>query len=109
MGIPYGERKKLVIDGINRLGPPSAQETKAASDTEAEARVRAWGERTQGDLRDGVLLDVLVGLESACSESEMLIQYVQQGGTFGGNPKGQWLNSLLRRLGGPLGSGVTPD
>jgi len=99
--LTYGDRKKRVINAINGLGPSNAIEEPSTPAPEAEARVRAWGDQTNGDLRDGVLLDVLKHFEEPCEESRLLLE-TQDIASLPSDAKGQWLATLARQVYGDL-------
>jgi len=103
----YGERKALVIDAINGLGPLNADETPCAPDPDFEASVKAWAEQTGVSESDAVLLRILQESAEMVPDVSRLVE-ASRSGTLevAETPRDQWLGVLARRLFGPNGPKV---
>ena len=103
--IPYGERKKRVVEGINRLGPPNAKERPLPGDAGFEARVERWQARTGAGAEHAALLEILKEGADPCAETRRLLRGVEEGAlSLGGSAEDRWLAELAGRLygeGGP--------
>lgn len=105
--MPYGDRKTKVIAAINALGPKNADEGPFSGDQAFESGVRSWMEKGGATHEHATLLRILEEGESACPETQLILD-----GTKGGLqlPDGEakaWLSELAQRLYGPNGPKVS--
>ena len=96
--VPYGERKKMVIDAINRLGPDNAVEVPNPPDSAFEGRVQAWLSKSGGSAEHATLLEVLRDVESPCDDTRRLLAAIDEGAELRDEPAGRWLAELADRL-----------
>ena len=88
-GMPYGERKKVVINAINGLGPSSAVETSNPANPELAAAVEAEMARTGADHEHATLAVLLDRAPQVCGETRKLLD---------GQADTPWLKDLAARL-----------
>ncbi len=119
--LSYGERRAAVIDAINSLGPPNAEEEPRPPDVEFAAEVEAWIERTGASPEHAVIYKTLEKLAEPSPEVRQLVAGVPLGGSRGEDTAetghldvaeddaGRWLAELARRLYGERGPRVVED
>jgi 1-acyl-sn-glycerol-3-phosphate acyltransferase len=106
-GLPYKERKELVIDAINALGPSAAEETPPAGDPAFAAAAAAWAERTGASIEHAVLLETLRRLAAPGEAVALLLAGARSGRLeLADDDRGRWLAELARRLYGPRGPAI---
>ena len=96
--LPYKERKGVVIDAINALGPPNALEQPAAPDPEFAAVVREHVAKTGVSEEHAVLFETLARVSEPCAAVSRLLAARGGGLTFSDTPEDRWLAELGRRL-----------
>ena len=89
----YGDRKKLVVDAMNALGPAHADERPFPGDDEFAARVSAWRETHDVEPEHAVLREVLAEQPTPSPEVAALLA-----ATSADALDGPWLQELGRRL-----------
>ena len=106
-GMPYGERKKVVLAAINGLGPSAAKEQPSPPDPGFDARVHEWMKQTGASPAHAALMQTLVLLDEPEAEIGKLLAGAQAGHFQPEDTeKGAWLAELARRLFGPKGPKV---
>ncbi|MEM6790496.1 MAG: 1-acyl-sn-glycerol-3-phosphate acyltransferase [Myxococcota bacterium] len=106
--LPYRERKQLVIDGINALGPDNATEQPHAGDPRFAARVAARGKDTDASPEHATLFEVLAERPDLGRDAAALVAGFDAGGiTLDDDARGHWMAELARRLYGARGPAVT--
>src|SRR5690606_35002277 len=90
--MPYGDRKKLVIDAMNALGPSHDREQPIPGDPALEADVASWLAEHDVSHEHAVLRRVL---ERVAEPSSEVASYLA-----GELPGGDWWAELKRRLEG---------
>nr|QEP18573.1 Pfa3 [synthetic construct]QEP18577.1 Pfa3 [synthetic construct] len=98
--LPLKERKQVVIDAINGLGPGPQHEEPHPGDTAFTARVESWKPRTGGNAERATLLATLEALPAHRSEATgRLVESAREGrSSFGAEPSEQWLSGFARWL-----------
>ncbi|MED5373175.1 MAG: beta-ketoacyl synthase N-terminal-like domain-containing protein [Myxococcota bacterium] len=105
--LPYGERKRIVIDAINGLGPANAAEAPFSGDLEFGEKVEAWRSSTGATHEHATLLQVLREAESVCPETQAILDGLDGSGFQSEDSEaGAWLAELARRLYGEQGPPV---
>ena len=96
--LPLKERKQVVIDAINGLGPQ--HEEPGAADPAFGERVEEWRARTGTSPERAALLATLEGLPSVRSEAtRRLVEAAREGRAVEGEgPEEQWLAGFARWL-----------
>ena len=98
-----GDRKHLVIEGINSLGPSNEDEAPSPPDTELARGVRLWQQETGVSHEHATLRMVLAGLFEPGELVQRLVAAECAEDLAGdSSPEGRWLFELGRRL---LGEG----
>jgi hypothetical protein len=106
-GMPYKDRKELVVAAINATGPANAVEEPFPGDPELAARVEERVARTGVDEPHAVLMEVLAARADLHPASAAVVEGDRKGSlAVGSDPLGQWLGELARRLYGPRGPSV---
>jgi 3-hydroxymyristoyl/3-hydroxydecanoyl-(acyl carrier protein) dehydratase/1-acyl-sn-glycerol-3-phosphate acyltransferase len=102
--LPLKERKQYVIDAMNALGPPHAEEEPLPGDPAFAAAVDAWIARTGASPEDAVLYAVLAEAASPSEPVRRLLAAATTGVLrVGRDPADAWLAVLAERLFGPRG------
>jgi hypothetical protein len=91
--LPYGERKRRVIDAINGLGPLNTEEQPGVADPAFAAAARDWSGARGVDLEQAVLRQVLADSAEVCEETRSLLE-TEDWTTL----EGDWLQAFGRRL-----------
>jgi len=112
-GVPYGERKRRVIDAINSLGPGNDDEAPSAPDSTLATCAAVWQAERGVCHEHAVLAEVLRECPEPCAQTRALLgaldraDSVRGEGTVSGEtvsgeetPADAWLAELARRLGG---------
>ena len=94
--VPYGDRKKRVIEAINALGVRNADEEPLPGHPEFGRTVGAWCAERHVDAPHATLWRVLESTPEPCAETRMLIEAVRAKKL----PADPWLAELAIRLGG---------
>jgi len=94
--VPYGDRKKMVIEAINALGVRNADEEPLPGHPEFGRTVGAWCAERHVDVEHATLWRVLENAQEPCAETRMLIDAVRTKKL----PADPWLAELALRLGG---------
>ena len=97
--VPLRERKDLVLQAINALGPPNSEEEPFPADPAYEARVEAAMTHHGITHEHATILTVLRDLENPGPETRQLLA-AADGGTWepGEAERGAWMRELGRRL-----------
>ncbi len=97
--IPLRERKQLVVNAINGLGPSNEIEEPLPSDPEYAARVRATMAEFGTTEEHATILTVLRDLENPGLETRKILD-AAAGGDWdpGDGEKGEWMAEIGRRL-----------
>jgi 1-acyl-sn-glycerol-3-phosphate acyltransferase len=107
-GLPYKDRKAVVIAAINALGPDLAMETPSVSDSDFGAAVEEWIVHTGATSVDAVLFTTLATLADPGLEVRALVDGARAGHlVVGSDARGQWLARLAEMLFGPDGPKVS--
>ncbi|MGH9348357.1 MAG: beta-ketoacyl synthase N-terminal-like domain-containing protein, partial [Vicinamibacterales bacterium] len=107
-GLPYKDRKDVVIAAINGLGPDLTAETPAAPDPQFGAAVEAWMARTRAAFEDAVFFITLATLDDPGDEVRALCDGARAGRlVVNGDPRGEWLARLAEGLFGPDGPEIS--
>jgi acyl transferase domain-containing protein/3-hydroxymyristoyl/3-hydroxydecanoyl-(acyl carrier protein) dehydratase len=93
----YGERKRLVIDSINSLGPAPDDEQPLAGDAGFDAKVRTWQEAHGVSHEHAVLAEVLAEIPEPTEEVARLLA-AESSSSLNTGDSGPWLSELGRRL-----------
>ena len=93
----YGERKRLVIDAINALGPANEVEQPIAGDPKFDAKVDAWQQARAVSHEHAVLHEVLAELQAPTDETARLLR-AESAAELDEGESGSWLTELGRRL-----------
>ena len=93
----YGDRKRLVIDAINALGPPNDLERPNPGDADFEARVQAWQQARGVSHEHAVLREVLAEIPEPTEEVARLLA-AESSSSLNTGDAGLWLSELGRRL-----------
>jgi 3-oxoacyl-(acyl-carrier-protein) synthase/3-hydroxymyristoyl/3-hydroxydecanoyl-(acyl carrier protein) dehydratase/1-acyl-sn-glycerol-3-phosphate acyltransferase len=94
--LPYKERKALVIDAINGLGPGAEREQPYPAEPEFERTVRAWSERSGATHEHSAILAATLG-HSRSAETEALARALREGAYRAeSGPKGEWMQKWAR-------------
>jgi hypothetical protein len=106
--LPFKDRKQAVLDAINGLGPPNAEEAPCLPDAAFSAEVEAWCARTGASPEHAALFQTLAHLPDPGAEITRLLDGARRGRlVVGRDAKGVWLGELARRLFGERGPEVT--
>ncbi len=94
--LPYAERRTLVIDAINHLGPSNAAEVPQVPNRAFAGKVSAWIAQTGVSEAKAVLFKALeTSHHPPAGETRKLIQAASgRQKVFGGDPMGGWLRRL---------------
>jgi 3-hydroxymyristoyl/3-hydroxydecanoyl-(acyl carrier protein) dehydratase/1-acyl-sn-glycerol-3-phosphate acyltransferase len=104
---PLKERKQVLIDGINALGPPNAEEAPAAPDHAFADAVDDWVRATGATPEHATLFRTLEGLQQTHPAVVRLVEAAQNGRLdLADTPEDRWLAELARRLFGAHGPRV---
>ncbi|WP_437302134.1 beta-ketoacyl synthase N-terminal-like domain-containing protein [Sorangium sp. So ce388] len=106
--LPLKERKQVVIDAINGLGPAPLHEEPTPPDPAFADRVDAWVARTGASPERATLLATLDAQADHRSEATRRLVEGARAGQIAGDasPEGRWLAGLARWL---LGAGGAPE
>ncbi len=109
--VPYGERKRRVIDAINGLGPAAADEQPLPAEPEWQQAVARQVAEAGVRPEHAVLLEVLRNATPRCEATRRLVEAAETGHlALDDSPEDAWLRVLGRWLLGPKVLGeVTPD
>ncbi len=105
--LPYKDRKHLVIDGINALGPNNADEEPFPGDPELAAKVAAREKATEASPEHATLFEVLAERDDLGVDAQRLIDSFRGGIVLDDDERGYWTAELARRLYGAKGPSVT--
>ena len=98
-GMPYGDRKKVVVHAINTLGPDNAVEEPIAGDPHFARWVEEWQGVSGTSHEHATLLRVLQECDSPCPQTARLLDAVLTPPLRAGSGEaGAWLDELGRRL-----------
>jgi len=98
--LPLKERKQVVIDAINGLGPSPSDERPTAPDPAFARRVEPWTARCGGTTEHAVLMATLDALGSYRSEdTRRFVAGAREGAIVTGEgPEGEWLAGFAEWL-----------
>jgi len=96
-GMHYGERKELVINAINDLGPSNEVEEPLPGDPQFAERVRAWQLDHEVSPEHAVLREVLAEIADPTTEVQDLLS-AESAESLNRGESGAWLSELGRRL-----------
>ncbi len=97
-GMPYGERKKVVVAAINALGPANAVETPNAADPEFEARVNAYLKSHDVSHEHATLACVLAEQKNGTDAVKRILSASSSKDLSDSAPESAWLQELAQRL-----------
>lgn len=93
----YGERKKLVLNAINSLGPQQADEQPCVGNPAFAAKVADW-QKTHGVSEEHAVLGVVLSeRKHPVSETAALLKS-KNAKSFEANATGEWLKELRARI-----------
>jgi acyl transferase domain-containing protein/3-hydroxymyristoyl/3-hydroxydecanoyl-(acyl carrier protein) dehydratase/1-acyl-sn-glycerol-3-phosphate acyltransferase len=100
--LPLKERKQVVIDAINGLGPGPSREEPSAADPAFGEQVAAWQARTGTTAEKAAMLATLEALPAPRSEAtRRLVEAAREGRAIAGDdPRERWLDGFARWLRG---------
>jgi len=107
--LPLKERKAVVIDGINRLGPANSDERPNPGETALDQAVTAWATKTGADPAYATLLQTLIRGggwpgETLTEPIQRMVNAVETGTLqVSDSAEDAWLAELASRLFGPNG------
>ena len=102
--LDYRARRQYVIDAINALGVPNADEAPLAADPEFAHGVEAWMQQTGASLGHATLYRILEALADPSPQIASLLDGARAGCYEPGpSPEGRWMAELARRLFGERG------
>jgi 1-acyl-sn-glycerol-3-phosphate acyltransferase len=105
--LPYGGRKRLVVEAINALGPRYEEEQPLAPRPELASSVAEWVERTGASPEHATLFRVLQRNPAPCPETARILAAATSGRLeVGTTPTEAWLEELAHRLFGERGPRV---
>jgi 3-oxoacyl-(acyl-carrier-protein) synthase/3-hydroxymyristoyl/3-hydroxydecanoyl-(acyl carrier protein) dehydratase/1-acyl-sn-glycerol-3-phosphate acyltransferase len=105
--LPYKERKPIVIDAINALGPPNSDEQPFPPDAAFAELAHARSQRTGASEEDAALFEILAARPAPSAPIRALLDGDTRGRlVVERTPRGAWLAELARRLYGPRGAAV---
>jgi 1-acyl-sn-glycerol-3-phosphate acyltransferase len=93
----YGDRKNLVIDAINDLGPNNADEQPYPGDSDFSEKVARWQKKHTVTEEHAALACILSEQENSCEEIQRLLKATTLSELADGEI-GNWLTELGRRL-----------
>ena len=97
--LPYGERKKRVMDAINTLGPANQVEEPHGEDSAFCQEVSQWQATSQVSEDNAVLRQCLVGAAELSTESSLALEGpIRAREKWPQGAKGEWLLRLSQRL-----------
>ncbi len=100
----YKDRRQVVMEAINALGPSNAEEEPLPGDPAFDAEVDDWAARTGAAAAHAAIYKTLEKLEHPGSEVRRLVEGARAGRlVVGGDPRGRWLAELARRMFGERG------
>jgi 1-acyl-sn-glycerol-3-phosphate acyltransferase len=104
--VPMRERKALVLDAINALGPEPSEEEPFPGDPELAARADAWNARTGCGAEHAVVLEVLRDLAEPSAGIARLIAAAEGADLdLDDSAEDAWLGEMAVRLLGPGAQG----
>ncbi len=100
----YKDRRVMVLDAINALGPSNDEEEPQSPDSDFEAEVDDWVARTGATAEHAAIYKTLEKLERPGREVRHLVEGARDGRMVASDdPVGRWLAELARRLFGGRG------
>jgi 3-hydroxymyristoyl/3-hydroxydecanoyl-(acyl carrier protein) dehydratase/1-acyl-sn-glycerol-3-phosphate acyltransferase len=97
VSLPYGERKKRVLAGINATGPDCAHEQPLPGDPDLARAVAGLVAETGATEEHATLLALLQRRPEVCPQTRRLLEAVARGETeLGDSPEDQWLSVVAR-------------
>jgi 3-oxoacyl-(acyl-carrier-protein) synthase/3-hydroxymyristoyl/3-hydroxydecanoyl-(acyl carrier protein) dehydratase/1-acyl-sn-glycerol-3-phosphate acyltransferase len=100
--LPLRERKTTVLNALNTLGPPKAEEVPSAPDPAFAKRVQARMKATGADHEHATLYTVLQEVESPTEPIARLVKATKNAPLkLDNNDSDDWLGELARRLAVP--------
>ncbi|MEZ4459122.1 MAG: 1-acyl-sn-glycerol-3-phosphate acyltransferase [bacterium] len=97
-GMPYGDRKKVVVNAINALGPSNAIETPLPGDPAFDARVNAYLTSHDVSHEHATLATVLTEQKDTTEAVKRVLGASAASELNDGSPEGVWLEELATRL-----------
>ena len=98
-GMPYGDRKKVVVAAINALGPDNAIEQPIPGDARFDRSVEEWRGVSGVSHEHATLLRILQECDMPCEQTERLLDAVLSPPLqVGDGAEDAWLSELGRRL-----------
>jgi hypothetical protein len=94
-GLHYGERKALVVNAINALGPANRDEVPTPPNPAFAKKATAWQKKHKVSLENAILGVVLSEREEACEETQLVLN-----GKLPKGDLGAWLTELRQRIQG---------
>lgn len=96
--MPYGDRKKMVINAINELGPSNDVEQPYPGDPAFDAAVSAYQQAHNVTHEDATLANVLANHPNPSQGVQRLLSAKSSSELNDGSPEGVWLEELGKRL-----------
>jgi 3-oxoacyl-(acyl-carrier-protein) synthase/3-hydroxymyristoyl/3-hydroxydecanoyl-(acyl carrier protein) dehydratase len=96
-GLHYGDRKRLVIEAINALGPANAIEQPLPGDEVFDARVNTWQEARGVSQEHAVLREVFAEVAEPTEEVRQLLE-AESTAALSKSGASEWLQEMGRRL-----------
>jgi hypothetical protein len=105
--LPYKERKHVVIDALNALGPANAEEESHAGDAAFDGRVRSYQAATGASHEHAALFGMLRERRApGDAVARLLAGHAAGRLELPDSPVGRWLAELARRLYGERGGDI---
>ncbi len=106
-GLPYKERRDLVLTALNSTGPALDTDAPGAPDALFEQRVDAWRARTGAGEVEAVFFCILQEVPEPSEETARLLEAAASGTlVVGAGPHEEWLAGVAERLFGEHGPKV---
>jgi 1-acyl-sn-glycerol-3-phosphate acyltransferase len=100
--LPLKERKQVIIDGINGIGPQNSEEIPCAANDALRERVNHWLQRPNISGENAVLLAALELYRSEAALSQAFLERARTGRRSPAvTPEEHWLANFERQLFGP--------
>jgi 1-acyl-sn-glycerol-3-phosphate acyltransferase len=97
--LPFKQRKHLVIDAVNALGPANSEEQALSPDRAFADAVAARAHASGASAEHACLHEVLRELSEPCPAVAAMLEAAAEGRlSEAAGPEGEWLTELARRL-----------
>jgi hypothetical protein len=103
--LPLKERKELIIDAINGLGPPHSEEVPSSPNPELQEQVARWMARSRLSPEAAVLLSALQQRTGAAALTAKLLESAAAGGPLlAESAEERWLATFAHEVLRPAAS-----